>query len=516
MRGKVQRVKYVRKIDNRKYYDTEMLNRINKFIYARDYSNAHKEIKTYMEIYPNDPVGIATYARLLCFSGEIDEALNVINGVINNDFRNGMIANQVYAIYGEILSDCHRDKEMIEAFRKGIAATPGIKNICFTRLLHYYLYNSMHEEALELANSIPENDEIRIAKAQTYYEMKEYELARKYIYGTRPECCNDKFYVNRYHYVLGGIYNHDGLYQSAIAELKKCDLDLKVCLPLICEELIFAYNKLHLDKEAFEVAKIYAKNNNGGYNYTANYYIKVGDFENARKEIAKMEESFKKEFRKICLEYSLGNIDKALEMLTPLLSQCNGGIEGFIKFYLLCSFRTESKEDFEYKYRFLKDDLPDSNLANILDSYVAQGKDHNPLNYSSSQMYEFDKDLALSHIDRHHGTKTRCYSFFQSDDIGKIYEFIQEQIKNLKPIYNDAFDKYYIHATDIKKSSLFSGDLEDIVVITLPNSTDIVTMYPNNVNYEEYMYSAQHEETKGKKRVKESQIDKFNRRFGNR
>ena len=49
--------------------------------------------------------------------------------------------------------------------------------------------------------------------------------------------------------------------------------------------------------------------------------------------------------------------------------------------------------------------------------------------------YEFDKDKALSHIDGHHGTKTRCYSFFQSDDIGKIYEiFGSDYTVKISPI----------------------------------------------------------------------------------
>ena len=108
--------------------------------------------------------------------------------------------------------------------------------------------------------------------------------------------------------------------------------------------------------------------------------------------------------------------------------------------------------------------------------------------------------------------KKILHSVYSEDiNIEELYEYTSAQIQNLEPIEGSINDKYIIKCDKIVGITIDKQPTDTIKVIVIPNTKDIITMYPiptiNNKLEIENNY------TSSKQKVRESQIDKFNRRY---
>ena len=87
---------------------------------------------------------------------------------------------------------------------------------------------------------------------------------------------------------------------------------------------------------------------------------------------------------------------------------------------------------------------------------------------------------------------------------------MKDKIQNMQGIPDGLSDRYLVHYDNIGYDE--SGILNSLEVVTNQGTTDIITIYPLSGAdiYEE------EEIRKPKELKRESQIDKFNRRYGNK
>lgn len=139
--------------------------------------------------------------------------------------------------------------------------------------------------------------------------------------------------------------------------------------------------------------------------------------------------------------------------------------------------------------------------------------------YSIQQAIEYDEEKAIEHIKNHGKNCGRDY-FNPDIDIKELYYNIQSVLSRATPMINDSLLRYYSFFIKNVGYSQAGNSVNYLLVRVLPNSFDILTMFPDSLirntyinNYTTLLAEVQTE--KSPKIIKrESQIDKFNRRYG--
>ena len=141
--------------------------------------------------------------------------------------------------------------------------------------------------------------------------------------------------------------------------------------------------------------------------------------------------------------------------------------------------------------------------------------------YIQKQLNNYSKAEAIKHLNLHKGKQEeRCY-FYDNVNIIYLYDVIKENIKNIQKCNIDfALDAYYFSIGNIGFDSSTNNSCSILKVLTIPETSNIVTMYPIiggfgefatiDLNYD-VLFSK-----KGEKVKTLSQIDKFNKRYNKR
>lgn len=146
----------------------------------------------------------------------------------------------------------------------------------------------------------------------------------------------------------------------------------------------------------------------------------------------------------------------------------------------------------------------------ILDS------DSEEMTYSTEQLIHYSKEAAIKHIENHlddNDEKIIKSEYSEDIDINKLFEFVESKIKDMNPCQGYSNEKYIIRCNKIIGKTIDNKLTDTVIVIVIPNTKDIVNIYPipamNNEMNIEYK-----EEKQNIKQKRESQIAKFNRRYG--
>ena len=219
------------------------------------------------------------------------------------------------------------------------------------------------------------------------------------------------------------------------------------------------------------------------------------------------------------LEASLNNYDEAKNYFLQLLNTQNknyailelGRLEASLnnyaeaKKYFLLLLNTDAK-DFslvELVFLNIKDnkikeasDLFNKIPTNFLDSIIYINiktylnyklgldisKDRNNT-YFTMQLFNYNKEFAISHISKHldENNKKRIHTTFdESINLYELFDEIQEKIKNMEPTQY-SFTEKYIVCYNHEIATIGDKRTKYVQVITLPNSKNILTMYPINI-----------------------------------
>ena len=131
--------------------------------------------------------------------------------------------------------------------------------------------------------------------------------------------------------------------------------------------------------------------------------------------------------------------------------------------------------------------------------------------YSESQTINYDEKKAIEHIIDHHILNESFSSFNEEINIESLFHDVKTRLDEGVVFYCDTFDRYILKYDNIGYED--EKVINQLEIITIPNTKNIITMYPskNIPNYD--LEEEDKEVKKAPKRL--SQIDKFNLRYGN-
>ena len=134
--------------------------------------------------------------------------------------------------------------------------------------------------------------------------------------------------------------------------------------------------------------------------------------------------------------------------------------------------------------------------------------------YFAKQLYSYSREEAINHISEHldENEEKIMHSVYLEDiNIEELYEYASRQIQDLEPGEGYVNDRYVVRCNRIVGMTIDKQPTDTIKIVVIPNTKDIITIYPipalNNKLEIENNY------TSPKQKIRESQIDKFNRRY---
>lgn len=148
-------------------------------------------------------------------------------------------------------------------------------------------------------------------------------------------------------------------------------------------------------------------------------------------------------------------------------------------------------------------------------------EDNNIYNYFYSQLISYEPNYALNYIITHHNFESIYEKSIYNKDISisDLYDSIMLIINDTKPVFYDlCCDVYIIEFNHMIGFTIIRGKEKEtniVEVSTLPNTKNILTMVPSSKNFAINIKTYdKEEEVKTKEFKRESQIDKFNRKYG--
>lgn len=202
------------------------------------------------------------------------------------------------------------------------------------------------------------------------------------------------------------------------------------------------------------------------------------------------EPRFKLEFAKLLLKIDDRNPEKARDLLEELVgSEYDVHAKEALLKLNIKENQFKEAEDILKDYSLISFITQDeAKKCQIYMDHMRGYEDKNTYNwgYFQRQLLQYDPDYALSHIKAHlYDDKDKEVQsvFFSEVDILALFENINSILPELKEINNGVVDKYTIDVGDLIGVSK-GGVTSKLVVVTICNTTDILTMYPVLSGYE--------------------------------
>ena len=222
------------------------------------------------------------------------------------------------------------------------------------------------------------------------------------------------------------------------------------------------------------------------------------------------------------LETNIGNIEEGINLLNELLDSKLKSLALEQLIYLEIRYQKyeeayqhyqelERCSDYIKKKRFVKTKIFLEYKLGILQLENYQEQVH----YFINQLLCYNSEIAIKHIKLHldkDEEKITHSTYSESIDIDKLYKYAEERIMNSNPDEYEMVDKYIVKCNEVIGKTIENKLTDTLRVVTLPNTKNILSMYPmpalnNELSIEENII-------KTKQIKRESQIDKFNRRYG--
>lgn len=508
------------------YYDGRVINNVKYELSRGRIDNAENLINSYVVKYPNDALGMAYKAKILCMKGEKEKAIDLIEDNSTDTFHTKNMESKFYTIYGDILERCGEYKKAIDKYSYASLLVGDSYVPLVNKIANAYSQLKNYDKALEVLNTSKGKHDysISITKANVLYFRGDYDKAITILNDIDDKNITSTYFKQLKYRLLGLCYINLSDLDNAEDALKKGMINPVTSTYIASESaLIKVLNRKHKYDEALKLIKNYLKHGGdeiGGLYHLCEILIKKGKYNKALEEIQKISNEGLKTYELANLSLSLGDIEKAEKYFCKSASlPDNPEFYNCLKGLALCYFRKGEYDNLEY---FMKNaDKPKDNGTNALVYYhlkvfltKLKNKpiDESNFIYSSRQIYNYDENLAIDHVKRHHLKELQFKSKFkEGTDIDGLFKQIKEVIKDKKPYIDQFFDRYILPYDDIGFD--FNGEtINQLVVITNPGTDEIITMYPNGGTE-----NSLNEEIRKPKVIKKvSAVDKFRKRYGDK
>lgn len=430
---------------------------------------------------------------------EYDKAIETYKKIENTNHKN---KNYAYFSMGVIYEKEFKYDEAIECFKKVIFANFDLREKAKFHLARTYFYSKRYDEAKSMFKKVITHNNENLTKLVKYYEVKiEYalgntsryedmidELLLRYpdfnplinekvkILLSNNNYRESKKYMKKIKPLDVGIeldFTNDLVYAEYYEKTCQFDKSLNIYEKILENKI--KYNHIDIPRVILGIATSYV--GIGKIDEGYEYFLKLYDRNDVYHNIAL--------FNLVTIDLYKGNYEKAYEY--------------YSKIDLANIKESDLKNVEDFKLMFDK----------LLNIHTVYEKD---FSYRRKQIIDYDKQMAVDHINSRHGIENigDIYGAFSSNiDINKLIDDVKEKLIDENLIRINITNRYRIYHKNV---GTFNGDpLDYLVVITMPYSNDIITMYPSDETLNEKMEVI--EEVKEKVYKRESQIEKFNRRY---
>lgn len=497
----------------------ERLASIKQLIRTNKLSKAMSVISEYMDDYPDDDVGRFQYANVLFYSNKIDDAEEIFNDIISNS-SSRTARNMSLHKLGKICFIKGDFSQAMECFLEVINNSDNIESASRNELSQLYLKNRQYEDALAILAVDSDNDYMKVARANIYFRsgnilkalneldsVKSHDdnlLQKRDIIYARIELKNKNPYkaIEKYSQVLKRGKNN--CYWKASLEMCFAKIDLGEY-----DEVIDICKEIELNPNFSKKAKLIlgeAYYNKGDYELSRENYLASRNDKNREKVDCRLGK----------LELTVKNYDKAKEYFLSSLKNTREYKASALYGLLLVSYR---KKDYGNVYKLINEirtckldkyisdkiDRVELYIDRIHNKDIDMTKDYT---YDQHQIISYSSEKALEHIIRRHGENSRSCMFNENIDISSLFFNISDYLNDEYLLGNDYLDTYIVPFKNIGYDE--DGiSLHKLEVVTLPNSSDVITMFP----YRRELTDEYSDSIKKAPQKRLSQIEKFNARY---
>ena len=497
---------------------------------------AENEIKLYLIDYPNDDYAKSLYADILRVRGKYEEAVNIYQEILINAKSKKAIGNSYVGLAKMEMINKNYD----EAKKYASMAIENDFEFSGNFLLHrIYVSNNEPYKALEVLNFKDEeinkryNDLIRINRARVYIDVGNIDAAKKELKQINPsfnEYKKQKYYCLARIEMANSNYDKANDYIDSALNLDNRKNKLHLQLLLTKANILTRLNRGY---EALTICKDIIKLSDGTKQRA---YITMGDIYMSQKDEKTAYSYYSKIDDPSIIPYAdlkLGALyiqkfdyEKAYEYLSKIDITQDEKIKNEVYYYLsLIEFKLGYYDKSIKLIDKVNKDFMDVREINSLNrmkvySMVKEGIPFHRDNYTytEKQILNYDEELAINHIFNKHVDNDFSSRFSETIDVRELFNNIGDKLDQKYKYGSYDMDLYIIPYPRIGYSPVHNKMINELEVITLPDSKQILSMFP--VYYESdkgfcMEGEALDEYSNNKNKTKRlSAIEKFNKRYG--
>ena len=508
----------------KKFYDNELLSSIKELIRAQKLDLAEEKIEDYKIMYPNDTIIYKYYAYVLNSKGLFKEAEAICLEALNCSFHVKRLKCDIYITLAESLTAQGKIDEAIDALEKAYNLKESNTHTIQIRLSNLYLRKNNNKKAIEILDKKERNDlnkNLEIQKAYIYISEKEYDIALQILLDINDIDLKNKKDIQRKNIYIGNIYKIKKDFEKALYYYSNVLVVKNEYYWYAYHEIGHIKYKMGFTNEAINILEETIKRYKDDLvlESLVKCYLSKGYTDKAHELIDDIKDDYLKQLLLGRIKYDNQDFNEAESIFAKLVDNNNGTrYYNYAQYYLIVAkFRLKKYDEALRLIELYKQDLSYSNRnkreLSLMYFYINKelGNELKPSNYSERQLVYYSEELAINHIRNHHDIDYTISRFNDNIDIEKLYHYIRKNIDIDKRKIFGLLDKYTIDfPKDMGNDDI--RNLRSVSAICLPNTDEILTMYPDR--YEQIIDVNEINESNNKPKVKRlSQIEKFNKRY---
>ncbi len=498
-------------------------NSIKKLVQERKYPKALGEIEDYLYEYHDDEYGINLYVTILIGLNKEEEAKKQVKRLIHMDSD-----NQYSAMYkiGNLEKKNGNIEKAESLYKKVIKESPYNEGLTKVSLAQIYKEDCKIEKAKEILLSVKDEHQGAALLELSNIALEESKTIDAFNYVSQIKETDSNIFNRRVLIQKGNIeaaFNNydlakeyyenslsgprDNVYRTSMLKLMELEMEFENYDKAlnICDELLqkgeVINGEIYLAK-----GQIYTKMNE--YEVARQYYEKSKTDANKEKKDGKIA------FNMGMLDFKEGKFNDAASNLIKSSHNRRYRKPSIINLIYIHIRKKDFKNANYYYEKAIKESIFSKDKEEALKIKVILDKERNKhikledsYSYSLGQYINYDEKEAYEHIEKNHYGEDFDRSVFNDDiNLEELILDVKTKIVPEKRELQGLADCYYIEMDNVGKTR--EGEECNVIkVIVIPDTRNIITMYPISNRYGE-------ERKKEKPKVKKmSRIEMFNKKY---
>ena len=513
-----------------KYYDNDLLANIKYLIANGSYDVAEEKIEDYKLLYPKDIIVNKLYASILIKKGLFEEAEQVCMEIINGSFHSKRLKSDVYLTLSEALYGQEKYNEAIDALKKAYTLKDNNTQTIQIRLANLYMLTNNKEAAKKILddernNTNVFNKNVELHKALVFIKELKSDEALDILLSINDLDLKSNIDVQRKNMYLGYIYKLKSDYEKSLYYYSKA-------LSVKNDYYWTAYHNIGYIKykfgnidEAIHILEetLKYKEEDVVLECLIKCYLLKGFNDKSYQLVNKINNEYTKKLYLGRIAINKQEYNEAESILSDLYNNKNYSKFVYYRYtyYYLIVSKFRLKKYNEALELINNDDRKMITTGkfvrelSLMKYYIniKLGNYIEPSNYSERQVSYYSEELAINHIKKHHDEDYKISKFSDDIDIENLLCYIKNNITDDNKIIFGMLDKYIIDfPKDIGNDNL--RNLRSVSIICLPDTKDIITMYPDKyeklIDENDINKNIINHKPKTKRL---SQIEKFNKKY---